>query len=66
MRILVAYDGSLNSRVALKYGLEKTKEKGARLIALHVFDSRMFIDYWSAPGTDKKPILLAETEKAFV
>ena len=52
MRILVAYDGSLNSRIALKYGLEKTKEKSARLIALHVFDSRMFIDYGSAPGTE--------------
>jgi nucleotide-binding universal stress UspA family protein len=36
----------------LKYGLEKVKEKGARLIVLHVFHRGMFIDYHVLPGAE--------------
>jgi len=45
MKIMVAYDGTLQSKEALVYGMEKAREKGGEVVALHVFDSKMFIDY---------------------
>ncbi len=45
MKILVAYDGTLQSKEALAYGLDKAREKGGEIVALHVFNSRMFVDY---------------------
>ncbi len=45
MKIMVAYDGTLQSKEALVYGMEKAREKGGEVIALHVFNDRMFIDY---------------------
>jgi nucleotide-binding universal stress UspA family protein len=53
MKILIAYDGSLNAQAALKYGLEKAKERGGRLTCLHVFNSSMFIDYDAHPGAEE-------------
>ncbi len=45
MKIMVAYDGTLQAKEALVYGMEKAREKGGEVIALHVFNDRMFIDY---------------------
>ncbi len=45
MKVLVAYDGTLQSKEALKYGVEKVKERGGEVIALHVFNSTLFVDY---------------------
>ena len=45
MKVLVAYDGTLQSKDALKYGVEKVKENGGELVALHVFNSNLYIDY---------------------
>jgi nucleotide-binding universal stress UspA family protein len=45
MKIMVAYDGTLQAKEALVYGMEKAQEKGGEVIALHVFNSAMFIDY---------------------
>ena len=45
MKIMVAYDGTLQAKEALVYGMEKAREKGGEVVALHVFDSRMFVDY---------------------
>jgi nucleotide-binding universal stress UspA family protein len=45
MKVLVAYDGSMQSKDALKYGVEKVKESGGELVALHVFNSNLFVDY---------------------
>jgi nucleotide-binding universal stress UspA family protein len=45
MKIMVAYDGTLQAKEALEYGMEKAREKGGEVVALHVFDSGMFIDY---------------------
>jgi nucleotide-binding universal stress UspA family protein len=45
MKIMVAYDGTLQAKEALVYGMEKVREKGGEVIALHVFNSGMFIDY---------------------
>lgn len=36
MRILVIYDGSKDSKAALKYGMQKMYEVGGELIAFHV------------------------------
>jgi len=52
MNILTVYDGSLNAQLALKYGLEKIKDNGGRLIALHVFNSGMFVGYDALPGAE--------------
>lgn len=49
MKVLVAYDGTLQSKEALKYGLEKVRETGGEVIALHVFNSNMFVGYDSQP-----------------
>ena len=53
MKILVAYDGSINSQLALKYGLGKAREIGGSLVALYVFNSSMFIDYGAGPNAEK-------------
>lgn len=51
MRVLVAYNGSLNSKAALKQGIAEAKEHKGVLIVLHVFHKEMFIDheigYWA-------------------
>lgn len=49
MKVLVAYDGTLQSKDALRYGLEKAREKGGEVLALHIFNSGMFIDYEISP-----------------
>ncbi len=45
MKILVAYDGSLHSKTALRYGIQKVRENGGEVVVLSVFPSSMFIDY---------------------
>jgi nucleotide-binding universal stress UspA family protein len=45
MRVLVAYDGTMQTKDALRYGAQKVKENGGLLVALHVFNSNTFIDY---------------------
>jgi len=45
MKVLVAYDGTLQAKDALKYGIEKVKESGGEIVALTVFNSNMFVDY---------------------
>ena len=45
MKILVAYDGTLQANDALRYGVQKVKENGGEVVALHVFNSNMFVDY---------------------
>ena len=45
MKIMVAYDGTLQAKEALVYGMDKAREKGGEVVALHVFNSSMFIDY---------------------
>ena len=50
MKVLVAYDGTLQAKEALRYGAQKVKENGGELVALHVFNSSIFIDYDAHPG----------------
>ncbi len=60
MKALVAYDGSLNSKTSLKYGVRKIRERGGELVVLYVFNSSMFIDYDAGPGAEQ----LARIESA--
>jgi nucleotide-binding universal stress UspA family protein len=45
MKIMVAYDGTLQAKEALVYGMDKAREKGGEVVALHVFNSLLFEDY---------------------
>ncbi len=40
MKIMVAYDGTLQAKEALVYGMDKAREKGGEVVALHVFNNR--------------------------
>jgi len=45
MKIMVAYDGTVQAKEALVYGMDKAREKGGEVVALHVFNSPLFVDY---------------------
>ena len=45
MKVLIAYDGTLQAKDALRCGAQKVKEVGGELVALHVFNSNLFVDY---------------------
>jgi len=50
MKMLIAYDGTIQSKEALRFGLKKASEKGAMLAVLQVFNTNMFIDYGAGPA----------------
>lgn len=49
VKILVAYDGTLNSKTALNYGMKRVKDSGGELMLLHLFDPSLFVDYDAGP-----------------
>jgi len=51
MKIMVAYDGTLQAKEALAYGIEKARLKGGEVVALQVFNSPMFADYDATVNT---------------
>jgi nucleotide-binding universal stress UspA family protein len=53
MKILTIYDGTLQSKAALQYGLRKVKEKAGELIVLQVFQNSQFIDYDAGPRAEE-------------
>lgn len=53
MKVLIAYDGTLQAKAALRYGLEKVKKNGGELIALHVFNRNLFIHYDAVPRVEE-------------
>lgn len=61
MKIMVAYDGTLQAKEALVYGMDKAREKGGEVVALHVFNNNMFIDYDAT--VDAQGIAKAEAEQ---
>jgi hypothetical protein len=61
MKILTIYDGTLQSKAALRYGLRKAKEKAGELIVLQVFQSSLFVDYDAGPRAEE--IARAETAR---
>ena len=50
MKIMVAYDGTLQAKEALAYGMDKAREKGGEVVALHVFNNGLFVDYDATIG----------------
>lgn len=52
MKIMVAYDGTLQAKEALVYGMNKAREKGGEVLALHVFNKPLFVDYDATPGAE--------------
>lgn len=53
MKVLTIYDGTIQSKTALQYGIGKVKEKGGELIILHVFQKSLFIDYDAGPRAEE-------------
>ncbi|MCK9418247.1 MAG: universal stress protein [Nitrospirae bacterium] len=53
MKILTIYDGTIQSKTALRYGIRKAKEKGGEVLVLHVFQSSLFIDYGAGPKAEE-------------
>lgn len=45
MKIMIAYDGTIQSKEALVYGMNKARENGGEVVALQVFNNTMFVDY---------------------
>jgi nucleotide-binding universal stress UspA family protein len=60
MKILTLYDGTIQSKTALRYGLKKARETGGELIILQVFQSSLFLDYDAGPRAEE----LARAEAA--
>jgi len=52
MKILVAYDGTLHAKKALRYGIQKLLGSGGDLTVLQVFDRSMFVDYDAGPRAE--------------
>lgn len=61
MKIMVAYDGTLQAKEALVYSMDKAREKGGEVVALHVFNNGMFIDYDAT--VDAQSVAKAEAEQ---
>ena len=53
MKILTIFDGTLQSKTALRYGIGKVQEKGGELIVLQVFQSSLFADYDAGPKAEE-------------
>jgi nucleotide-binding universal stress UspA family protein len=53
LKILTIYDGTLQSKTALRYGLRKAKEKGGELTVLQIFQSSLFMDYDAGPKAEE-------------
>ena len=54
MKILMIYDGTLQSKTALTYGIGKVRERGGELIVLQVFQSSLFVDYDAGPMAEER------------
>jgi nucleotide-binding universal stress UspA family protein len=53
MNILVAYDGTLHAKKALRYGIQKLQKTGGNMTVLQVFDSSLFVDYDAGPRAEE-------------
>jgi len=54
MKVLTIYDGTIQSKTALQYGIGKVKERGGELIILHVFQAGLFVDYEGGPQAEER------------
>ncbi len=53
MKILIAYDGTVHAKTALRYGLKKVLKQEGEIAVLHVFDSSLFVDYDAGPKAEE-------------
>jgi nucleotide-binding universal stress UspA family protein len=53
MKILTIYDGTIQSKTALRYGIKKAKKENGEVVVLHVFQSSLFIDYDAGPRAEE-------------
>jgi nucleotide-binding universal stress UspA family protein len=53
MKILTIYDGTIQSKTALRYGIKKAKKEGGEVIVLHIFQNSLFIDYDAGPKAEE-------------
>jgi nucleotide-binding universal stress UspA family protein len=53
MKILTIYDGTLQSKTALHYGINKARETDGEVVVLQVFQSSLFIDYGAGPVAEE-------------
>ena len=53
MKILIVYDGTIDSKRSLHYGIKKAREKGGEVIVAHVFPASRFIDYDAGPRAEE-------------
>ncbi len=52
MKVLVAYDGTLQAKDALRYGISKVRSNGGELMVMHVFNTTLFFGYDSHPDAE--------------
>lgn len=50
MKIMVAYDGTLQAKKALRYGIAKARERQGDIVVLSVFNGPLFVDYDAGPN----------------
>jgi hypothetical protein len=53
MKIISIYDGTLQAKKALNFGIHRVRESGGELILLQVFDMSAFIDYDAGPRAEE-------------
>jgi len=53
MKIMTIFDGTIQSKNALQYGLQKAKERGGEVLLLQVFQSNLFVDYDAGPRAEE-------------
>jgi len=53
MKIITIYDGTIQSKTALRYGIKKARVEGGEVLVLHVFQNTLFIDYGAGPKAEE-------------
>ena len=52
MKIITIYDGTIQSKKALDYGLRKIRETGGEVVLLQIFQASLFVDYGAGPKAE--------------
>jgi len=52
MKIITLYDGTLQSKTALRYGINKAQGNNNELIVLDIFQKNLFLDYDAGPRAE--------------
>lgn len=52
MKILIAYDGTIQAKKAISYGISRVREADGELTMLQVFDRERFVDYDAGPSAE--------------